>query len=194
MERMQVNGSGHSQQEQGGLQGAQERAQGHGEDQAEESAPLSDQEKDWIQDTWAVVYQNSEAAGVAVLIRLFVKFPSSKQYFKDFKDMVDPEEMAQSTQLKKHAVRVITAINTLVENIHDDDKAAATLKMVAKGHARRHKVDPVYFKILGGVILEVLLEAFPDTFRSADTQGAWVKLMGIIYSNVCHVYQELGWP
>lgn len=63
--------------------------------------------------------------------------------------MEDQEEMAQSTQFKKHAVRVISAINTLVENIHDANKVASVLKMVAKAHALRHKVDPVYFKVNG---------------------------------------------
>ncbi|KAG5279845.1 hypothetical protein AALO_G00082190 [Alosa alosa] len=166
---------------------------GEGQGQQKEVAPLSDQDKDVIQDTWAVVFQNSEAAGVAVLTRLFVKFPSSKQYFKDFKHMEDPEEMAQSTQFRKHAVMVINAINTLVESIHDADKVASVLKRVAKAHALRHKVDPGYFKILGGVILEVLVEAFPDTFHPTEVQGAWSKLMGILYTSVTGVYAELGW-
>ncbi|XP_042561467.1 cytoglobin-2-like [Clupea harengus] len=173
-----------------------ERVQANGEvfgQQQAEAALLSDQEKDMLQDTWAVVFQNSEAAGVAVLTRLFVKFPSSKKYFKDFQHMEDPEEMAQSTQFRKHAVRVINGINTLVENIHDATKVASVLKLVAKAHALRHKVDPVYFKIIGGVILEVLLEAFPDTFHPAEVQGAWSKLMGVLYTHVTRVYAELGW-
>ncbi|XP_062388031.1 cytoglobin-1-like [Sardina pilchardus] len=172
-----------------------EGVQTNGEEQGqqEEAAPLSDQDKDVIQDTWAVVFENGEDAGVAVLTRLFVKFPSSKQYFKHFKHMEDPEEMAQSTQFRKHAMTVISAINTLVENIHDADKVATVLKRVAKAHALRHKVAPGYFKILGGVILEVLVEAFPDTFLPTEVQGAWSKLMGVLYTSVSAVYAELGW-
>lgn len=48
-------------------------------------------------------------------------------------------------------------------------------------------------QILGGVILEVLLEAFPDTFHPAEVQGAWSKLMGVLYTSVTRVYAELGW-
>lgn len=175
------------------MEAVQTNGEGTGRQEQEKAAPLTDQDKDLIQDTWTIVFQNSEAAGVAVLIRLFVKFPSSKQYFKDFKHMEDPEEMAQSTQFRKHAVRVINAINTLVENIHDANKVASVLKMVAKAHALRHKVDPVYFKSLGGVILEVLVEAFPDTFNPAEVQGAWSKLMDVLYTSVTRVYAELGW-
>ncbi|XP_063080241.1 cytoglobin-1-like [Engraulis encrasicolus] len=188
MEGVQANGEvhGHHHQQQNQSQHQQQQQE------VEETAPLSEQEMDLIQDTWAIVFQNSEAAGVAVLIRLFTKFPTSKQYFKDFKDMEDPDEMAGSAQFKKHAVRVINAINTLVENIHNGSKVASILTMVAKGHAVRHKVDPVYFKFLGGVILEVLVEAFPDTFQPAEVQGAWSKLMVVLYTHVTGVYAELG--
>ncbi|XP_030645898.1 cytoglobin-2 [Chanos chanos] len=162
-------------------------------EQLEKTEPLSDAERGMIQNTWTKVYENSEDAGVAVLTRLFVNFPSSKQYFSQFRDMEDPEEMSRSTQLRKHATRVMNALNTLVENIHDGEKMVSVLKMVGKAHALRHKVDPVYFKILGGVILEVLVEAFSDSF-TAEVQTAWSKLMGTMCWHVNQVYAELGWP
>lgn len=79
--------------------------------------------------------------------RLFVSFPSSKQLFKDFKDIEEPEEMQRSIQLRKHAHRVMTTINTLVENLDDADAMASALKSVGRAHALRHKVDPKYFKV-----------------------------------------------
>lgn len=47
-------------------------------------------------------------------------------------------------------------------------------------------------KILAGVILEVLVEAFPETF-SKEAQEAWSKLMGVVYRHVRQVYEEIGW-
>lgn len=79
--------------------------------------------------------------------RLFVSFPSSKQLFKDFKDIEDPEEMQRSVQLRKHAHRVMTTINTLVENLDDADAMASALKSVGRAHALRHNVDLKYFKV-----------------------------------------------
>lgn len=79
--------------------------------------------------------------------RLFVNFPSSKQLFKDFKHIEEPEEMQRSVQLRKHANRVMTTINTLVENIDNSDAMASALRSVGRAHALRHKVDPKYFKV-----------------------------------------------
>lgn len=59
--------------------------------------------------------------------------------------------MQASVQLQKHAVRVINALNTLVENVHDGEKTASVLELVAKSHAQKHKVEPKYFKVRGGV-------------------------------------------
>lgn len=82
-----------------------------------------------------------------LLCRFFVNFPSSKQFFSQFKHIEDAEELEQSAQLRKHARRVMNAINTLVENLDNSDKVASVLKLVAKAHALQHKVEPVYFKV-----------------------------------------------
>lgn len=81
------------------------------------------------------------------LCRLFVNFPSAKQYFNQFKHIEEPEELERSTQLRKHAHRVMSAINTLVESLEDSEKVASELQVVGKSHALRHKVEPVYFKV-----------------------------------------------
>lgn len=82
-----------------------------------------------------------------LLRRLFVNFPSSKQYFSQFRHIEEPEKLERSTQLRNHAHRIMNAINTLVENLDNSDKVASVLKLVGKAHALRHKVEPVYFKV-----------------------------------------------
>ncbi|XP_015235531.1 PREDICTED: cytoglobin-1-like isoform X1 [Cyprinodon variegatus] len=168
-----------------------ERKQGE-VDHLERPSPLTDKERVMIQDSWANVYQNCEDVGVAILVRLFVNFPSSKLYFSQFKHIKDTEELEQSSQLRKHAQRVMNAINTLVENIEDSEKMASVLKLVGKAHALRHKVDPVYFKILSGVILEVLAEEFPEVV-TPEVGAAWTKLLASVYSGIKTVYEEVGW-
>lgn len=76
-----------------------------------------------------------------------MNFPSSKQYFSQFKHIEDAEELEKSSQLRKHARRVMNAINTLVESLDNSDKVSSVLNAVGKAHAIRHKVDPVYFKV-----------------------------------------------
>ncbi|XP_012309070.1 cytoglobin isoform X2 [Aotus nancymaae] len=106
--------------------------------------------------------------------------------------MEDPLEMERSPQLRKHACRVMGALNTVVENLHDPDKVSSVLALVGKAHALKHKVEPVYFKILSGVILEVIAEEFANDFPP-ETQRAWAKLRGLIYSHVTAAYKEVGW-
>lgn len=79
--------------------------------------------------------------------RFFVNFPSAKQYFSQFKHMEEPLEMERSPQLRKHACRVMGALNTVVENLHDPEKVSSVLALVGKAHALKHKVEPVYFKV-----------------------------------------------
>ncbi|XP_012682926.1 cytoglobin-2 [Clupea harengus] len=162
------------------------------EEPRERLEPLSDAELAIVQDTWGRVYENCEDVGVTILIRFFVNFPSAKQYFSQFQDMDDPEEMEKSSQLRQHARRVMNAINTVVENLNDPDKVSSVLNIVGKAHALKHKVEPVYFKILSGVILEVLAEDFGECF-TAEVARAWTKLMGALYWHVTGAYAEVGW-
>uniref|UniRef100_A0AAZ3Q253 superoxide dismutase n=1 Tax=Oncorhynchus tshawytscha TaxID=74940 RepID=A0AAZ3Q253_ONCTS len=129
---------------------------------------------------------------LVVLIRFFVNFPSAKQYFSQFQDMDDPEEMERSVQLRHHARRVMSAINTVVENLHDPEKVSSVLALVGKAHAVKHKVEPMYFKILCGVMQEVFSEDFPEFF-TAEVQMVWTKLMGAVYWHVTGAYTEVGW-
>ncbi|XP_041851735.1 cytoglobin-1-like [Melanotaenia boesemani] len=168
-----------------------ERKQGE-VDHLERPSPLTDKEKVMIQDSWGKVFQNCDDVGVAILVRLFVNFPSSKQYFSQFKNIEDTEELEQSSQLRKHAHRVMDAINTLVESIDNSEKVASVLKLLGTAHALRHKVDPVYFKILSGVILEVLGEEYPEVV-TPEVATAWTKLLATVCCGINAVYEEVGW-
>nr|XP_040046565.1 cytoglobin-1-like [Gasterosteus aculeatus aculeatus] len=169
------------------------RGEGDGEgDPLERPSPLTDKERLMIQDSWAKVYQSCDDVGVAILVRLFVNFPSSKQFFSQFKDIEEPEELESSGQLRKHARRVMSALNTLVESLGSADKVASVLRLVGKSHALRHKVDPVYFKILSGVILEVLGEEF-SSLVTPEVGAAWTKFFAMVCRSITAVYEEAGW-
>ncbi|XP_010616757.2 cytoglobin [Fukomys damarensis] len=136
--------------------------------------------------------QDCEPALQVNYLRFFVNFPSAKQYFSQFRHMEDPLEMERSPQLRKHACRVMGALNTVVENLHDPDKVSSVLALVGKAHALKHKVEPVYFKTISGVILELIAEECANDFPP-EAQRAWAKLRGLIYSHVTAAYKEVGW-
>uniref|UniRef100_U3I7D6 superoxide dismutase n=1 Tax=Anas platyrhynchos platyrhynchos TaxID=8840 RepID=U3I7D6_ANAPP len=167
-----------------------EKVQGEMEiERWERSEEISEAEKKVIQETWSRVYANCEDVGVSVLIRFFVNFPSAKQYFSQFKHMDDTLEMERSLQLRKHAQRVMGAINTVVENLNDPEKVSSVLALVGKAHALKHKVEPVYFKKLTGVLLEVISEAYGNDF-TPEAHGAWTKMRTLIYTHVTAAYKE----
>lgn len=108
----------------------------------------------------------------AALSRFFVNFPSAKQYFSQFQDMDDPEEMERSSQLRHHARRVMNAINSVVENLHDPEKVSAVLALVGKAHAIKHKVEPMYFKVtLGASRPDLPLCVSPETLFNSPPDG-----------------------
>ncbi|KAI7804069.1 cytoglobin 1, partial [Triplophysa rosa] len=159
----------------------------------EHTGTITDEEVSVIQDTWRPVYEVKEDAGVAVLVRFFTNTPSAKRYFDQFRDIQDPEEMRKNVQLRKHAVRIMTALNMLVVNLRDGDKVNNIFSQMGKTHALKHKVDPSYFKIVTDVILDVLVETFPQVFSAASVQGAWSKLMSIMCGELNKVYTAVGW-
>ncbi|XP_008102574.1 cytoglobin isoform X1 [Anolis carolinensis] len=171
-----------------------EKVQGEMEiERWERNEEMSDAEKKMIQETWNTVYAKCEDVGVSLLIRFFVNFPSAKHYFSQFKHMEDPLEMERSQQLRKHARRVMGAINSVVENIYDSEKVASVLALVGKAHAVKHKVEPVYFQILLGVLLEVLAEEYTNEFSPPEVQRAWAKMKSLICTHVTAAYKEVGW-
>nr|XP_033818134.1 cytoglobin [Geotrypetes seraphini] len=157
----------------------------------ERSEEISDAEKKVIQETWSRVYTKCEDVGVSILIRFFVKFPKAKQHFNQFKHLEDPQEMERSQQLRKHARRIMGAVNNVVESIYDMEKLSNILGLLGKSHAIKHNVEPFYFKIITGIILEVIAERFANDF-TPDVQLAWTKLMNLIYCHVTATYKELG--
>lgn len=84
--------------------------------------------------------------------------------------MDDPEEMERSSQLRQHACRVMNAINTVVENLHDPEKVSSVLALVGKAHAIKHKVEPMYFKVNAGRAPLDCSCSTPDMFLRHEQQ------------------------
>lgn len=86
--------------------------------------------------------------------------------------MEDPLEMERSLQLRKHARRVMGAINTVVENLNDSEKVSSVLALVGKAHALKHKVEPIYFKVKHGSKKKSLWDAL-EVGKKAGERGPW---------------------
>ncbi|KAM4663802.1 cytoglobin isoform 2-T2 [Discoglossus pictus] len=169
-----------------------DKVQGEDMERWERLEEITECERSVIKETWGRVYANCDDVGVSILVRFFVNFPSAKQYFSQFRHMEDPLEMEGSIQLRKHGRRVMGAVNSVVENLSDPEKVATVVSIVGKSHALKHKVEPVYFKILTGVMLEVIAEEYAKEF-TPEVQVAWNKLRSLFYNHILETYKEAGW-
>ncbi|XP_068193204.1 cytoglobin-1-like [Antennarius striatus] len=161
-------------------------------DLLEQPSTLTDKDVVMIQESWIKVYENHMDNGAAILMRFFTDFPSSMKFFKDFKHIERIEELQNNDKLKKHGERVMNLINDVIVNLYNSEKVALVLNGLGKSHALRHHVEPIYFKILSGVILTVLKEAFSEVVTS-EVAAAWTKLLANLYSAVKAAYDEVGW-
>lgn len=80
--------------------------------------------------------------------------------------------MERSLQLRKHARRVMGAINTVVENLNDSEKVSSVLALVGKAHALKHKVEPIYFKVKDRSKKKNLWDAL-EIRKRAGKRDAW---------------------
>ena len=76
--------------------------------------------------------------------------------------------MERSLQLRKHARRVMGAINTVVENLNDSEKVSSVLALVGKAHALKHKVEPIYFKVKDRSKKKILWDALEVGKRAGE--------------------------
>ncbi|KAM8824615.1 cytoglobin-1-like [Synchiropus picturatus] len=169
-----------------------ETVPGEGElERPEKPAPLTDSEKQLIQDTWSIVLPDQEKVGVAILIRFFRSCPPSKKFFR-FQHMDDLAKLEASSEFATHAGGVMKAIDALVQNMDNPEKTVSKLKQLSKSHALKHKVDPVYFRILNAVIVEALTDKCGKAMTSEAGAG-WTKLLATVYFHMTALYEELGW-
>lgn len=93
--------------------------------------------------------------------------------------MDDPEEMEKSSQLRKHACRVMNAINTVVENLHDPEKVSSVLELVGKAHAVKHKVEPMYFKVQGNNLSFMIIQVVLEDVEQINNQPLLLLFFGL---------------
>lgn len=86
-----------------------------------------------------------------IYCRVFTCFPLSKQYFGNFQNMKHVEEIQASSLLKKHILRVMTGLDTLMTNVQDVEKLVSMISLMAKSYALGHNLKAAYFKVSRGV-------------------------------------------
>lgn len=148
---------------------------------------VTEEDKQNIKVIWDKVYPSAEETGQAIVIRLFVDFPKTKNYFKKLKDISTLEEMQASAGIKAHGKRVMNAFNQIFSNMDNWSEVCTILDRLANRHRDGHQVDVYNFEFLFEVVLNVLTDALGCTF-TPDIKASWKKLFSILNDYIASCY------
>ncbi|XP_071491972.1 globin C, coelomic-like [Diadema antillarum] len=141
------------------------------DDTPDENTGLTKQQKNLIQKSWNLVLEDKLNVGIALFINLFKAYPSSQDMFEKLRDITDFNELARNKKMKAHALRVMAAFNSMVENIDQPDILDELLRNTANTHYKL-RMPAHYFEDLGGVLLDTLGNHFGDKF-TPKMREAW---------------------
>ncbi|CAG2244489.1 unnamed protein product [Mytilus edulis] len=142
-----------------------------------EPSALSEQELEAINETWTLIWNDKKNNGIELFIKLFTHFPESQNFFKDFKGL-PIEEVREHKKLRAHALSVMYALKSFIDNLDDEETLDALVRKNAQNHAERG-VGEREVKMLLPAFLELLNEQLQE--KTTDLhKSAWTKLFGVI--------------
>ncbi|XP_075242402.1 cytoglobin-like [Convolutriloba macropyga] len=120
---------------------------------------LSWNEKRLVRKSWKKAEKVVVEAGVDVFISMFEKYPESKQYFHQFRDLSSPEAFRNNLLLRAHNIHVINMIDQVVRSMHNKSLMDAIIVDTGKRHFNRH------------VTIQLLQFFGPEYARSLSRRG-----------------------
>ncbi|XP_072044575.1 globin C, coelomic-like [Amphiura filiformis] len=162
------------------------------QDTINSEGPLTVQQKTYIRDTWALLYDkpNRTKLGVDIFVCFFTTHPDYKKSFRSFRDDDDIQALAKTPKLKAHAFRVLSTLNDLLEQLDDPDVFVVMLKNLARTHNDRH-VAKETFKDLGPVLLTTFANHIGDRFTK-KASDAWLAAYTFIVQSVMEEYDAIN--
>lgn len=132
-----------------------------------------------MQDTWAMVYKDKIQNGTDLFIMLFTAFPEYKDHFKQFVDL-SVEELKTHKKMKAHALTVMHALQSWVENLTDLDVLVELVRKNALRHEGRGLAKK-QFHDLYAMMPRYLAEKLGDEW-TPPVQEAWTAVVGVMSS------------
>lgn len=140
---------------------------------------LSDDEQSAIKESWSFVWKDKKENGIKLFIKLFTKYPEAQQKFKDFRG-ISMEEIKVHKKLRAHALSVVYALKSFIDNLDDVETLAELVKKIARSHVER-TVTEKEITWLVPVFIEVLEDIMADQIMEVH-KNSWTKLFEIIRS------------
>ncbi|XP_043202165.1 myoglobin-like isoform X2 [Amphibalanus amphitrite] len=134
-----------------------------------------------VQGVWQQVKPKKVHHGVEVLVKLFDKYPETKDRFPRL-DVSSPEAMRGNVRMQAHAGRVVSQLGALIEDLDNMSLVNETIYLLGENHNKR-KVQAKDFEKFNTVFIEYLKETLGGAF-AADAEAALSKFMGIFASKM----------
>lgn len=157
------------------------------DDRVDEATGLTEKQKKLVQNTWAILRKDPVATGVAVMSAFFKKYPEYQQHFEVFKD-IPLHELPSNKRFQAHCASIITALNNVIDSLHDPGLVEANLISLAERHKKRGQTKE-QFENLKEVVLEVLGQALKKQFTQ-DVSIAWNKTLDVAFAIIAQVYNS----
>ncbi|XP_048582222.1 neuroglobin [Nematostella vectensis] len=134
-------------------------------------APLTERQIQLIQDSWTLVENQKQEAGIKLFTRLFKIAPYIRDLFPFGYDPASPG-------LKTHALGVMDTVEVAVRGLDDQESLALKLVELGQFH-KRFGLTNQEFEHVGSALLWTLETSLGDKF-TADTKQAWTDAYTII--------------
>ncbi|CAG2185801.1 unnamed protein product [Mytilus edulis] len=145
----------------------------------EETTAITEEEANAIRETWTVLWSNKKENGIALLIKLFTTYPEAQKMFPMF-DGLTIEEVRSSKKLRAHALSLMYALKSFLDNLDDSDTLDGLVRKNAINHAKRG-VGAKELMWLLPLFLELLDEILEEGVTELQKK-AWTKIYGVLAS------------
>jgi hypothetical protein len=127
--------------------------------------PLTIRQKYTMCLSWKRIIDDMEIVGVRLFMNLFHENPELKVLFSKFGHLVTDRELQDSEAMKKHAVLVMTTIDTVMTLLEDTHELSEILQKLVN----KHTIIPGFHKGLLVKIRSPFLDAVKETLGEEFT-------------------------
>ncbi|XP_062995843.1 neuroglobin-like [Elgaria multicarinata webbii] len=151
-----------------------EEAECLGDEEMPELFPLSEAQKELIQESWKVLHKDIARVGIVVFIRLFETHPECKDAFFLFRDIDDLQQLKMNKELQAHGLRVMSFIEKSVARLDEEGKLEYLAFELGRSHCR-YKAPPKYYEYIGAQFIQAVQPILKEEW-TPEVEKAWESL------------------
>ncbi|GFT60083.1 hypothetical protein NPIL_313461 [Nephila pilipes] len=157
-------------------------------DEPDPATGITPRQKDIVQNTWKIVRAETRKNGIQFFIKFFETFPEYQKLFKGFAN-VPMSELPQNGKLLGHALSVMYALNSIVDNLYDIESLLQVLEKIGVSHQPRN-IDGSHFQNLAIVLINFLKEALGPRLMNPAAEEAWRKSLEVANSVIIKALED----